>query len=153
MSGRWQAMLIMEIGPCTKMCCHCCFPWFKCWLICVYHQIVHLTGIQPYLKYFIIFLDYLDTWRCRHLCDGWRAMLAHSSRLTARLAHSQAGRPVHSLTSPTQLFRGRPLGRFPFTLPSIDVVRRLFLLFTWPKYLSFLYDLNNHRNFSSNDQI
>ena len=90
--------------------------------------------ISKYLPYLI----YLDTWRCRHLCDGWRAMLAHRSRSTARLVQSRAGRPAHSLTSPTQLFRGRPLGRLPFTLPSIVVVKRLFLLLTWPKYLSFL---------------
>ena len=58
-------------------------------------------------------------------------MLAHRSRSTARLAQSLAGRPVHSFTSPIQLFLGRPRGRLPWTLPSIDVVRRLFLRLIW----------------------
>ena len=71
-----------------------------------------------------LFIDvpgYLDTWMCRHLCDGWRAMQAHRSRLTARLVQSWAGMPIHSLMSPTQLFRGRLLGILPLTLPSIDL--------------------------------
>ena len=65
-------------------------------------------------------------------------MLANRSQSTARLAQSQAGKPVYYFTSLTK-FQRCPLGRLPVTFPSIDNVRRLLLRLIWPKYLSFLF--------------